>query len=166
MKGPLARRPGPRRMQVAGAQKKKEVWPHNEERPTWTQSNKRYVFLVNWQQPVVFFNSASSLLNRYLPSTSKSSAQTVIKLSGIGLCQGLVGHSKLELYKCLKLLKSTIVIRLVLVFLRIVQVPESVAGFATLVAVQSLSELPSAVTSRHTVTSGAHNHTFHIQPES
>ena len=44
MKGPLARRPGPRRMQVDGAQKKKEVWPHNEERPTWTGSNKRYVF--------------------------------------------------------------------------------------------------------------------------
>ena len=77
-----------------------------------------------------------------------------------------MGHAKLELYMCLQLFQSAGVIRLVLVFLRIVQVPESVAGFATLVAVQSLSELPSAVTSRHTVTSGAHNHTFHIQPES
>ena len=79
---------------------------------------------------------------------------------------GSMGHAKLELYKCLQLFQSASVIRLVLVFLRIVQVPESVASFATLVAVQSLSELPSAVTSRHTVTSGAHNHTFHIQPES
>ena len=50
-----------------------------------------------------------------------------------------MGHAKLELYKCLKLFKSTIVIRPVLVFLRIVQVPESVASLATLVAVQSLS---------------------------
>ena len=47
----------------------------------------------------------------------------------------LVGHAKLELYKCLKLFKSASVNRPVLVFLRIVQVPESVAGFATLVAV-------------------------------
>ena len=47
----------------------------------------------------------------------------------------LVGHAKLELYKCLGLFKSASVNRLVLIFLRIVQVPESVAGFATLVAV-------------------------------
>ena len=105
------------------------------------------------------FLSASSLPDRYLPSTSKSSAQTVIKLSGIGLCWGSGGKPSWSY-------TSAGVIRLVLVFLRIVQVPESVAGFASLVAVQSLSELPSAVTSRHTVTSGAHNPTFHIQPES
>ena len=58
---------------------------------------------------------------------------------------GPLGQAKLELYKYLLLFKSAI--RLVLVFLRIVQVPESVASFATLVAVQSLSELPSTVTS-------------------
>ena len=158
-----ARRPGPRRMQVAGAQKKKEVWPHNEERPTWTQSNKRYVFLVNWQQPV-FFYSASSLSDRYPLSTQQKLSSDCDKAVWHWIVLGPMGHAKLELSMCLQLFQSAGVIRLVLVFL--VQVPESVAGFATLVAVQSLSELPSAVTSRHTVTSGAHNHTFHIQPGS
>ena len=87
-----SRRPGPRRMQVAGAQKKKEVWPHNEEANLDQVQQKVCLFLVNWQQPVVFLVPQSSLPDRYLPSTSKSSAQTVIKLSGIGLYLGPWGR--------------------------------------------------------------------------
>ena len=116
---------GPRRMQVAGAQKKKEVWPHNEEANLDQVQQK--VCLSGELAATGGFLSASSLPDRCLPSTSKSSAQTVIKLSGIGLCWGSGGTPSWSY-------TSAGVIRLVLVFLRIVQVPESVAGFASLVA--------------------------------
>ena len=125
MTAPLARRRAPEECRWLALKRKKKS-ALIMKRPTWTRSNNRYVFLGNWQQTVVFL-SASSLPDRCLPSTSKSSAQTVIKLSGIGLCWGSGGKPSWSY-------TSAGVIRLVLVFLRIVQVPESVAGFASLVA--------------------------------
>ena len=77
-------------------------------RPTWTGSN--ILCLSGELAANGGFLSASSLPNRYLHSTSKSSAQTVIKLSGIGLCRGSWGTpswSYTSAWGCLKVLVST-----------------------------------------------------------
>ena len=92
MTAPLARRRAPEECRWLALKRKKKS-SLIMKRPTWTRSNKRYVFLVNWQHCLKFARSIPSLNFQKLSSDCDKAVWHWIVL-------GLRGQAKLELYKC------------------------------------------------------------------